>query len=57
MIHYITPQQLFDLLGSVSCYLDLYHIEHYIRNNHHAYDAITLTILLIAVDDLNQVFH
>lgn len=57
MIHYITPDQIFDLLGSVSCYLDLYFIEHYIRSNAHAYDTTTLTIMLLAVDDLNQIFH
>lgn len=47
-----TPDQLFNILGSVSCETDLIEIEHYILSNEVAYQWHTIEILKICINDL-----
>ena len=48
-----TADQIFDLLGAVSCERDLIEIEHYVLTNHVAYAPYDVGLFLAAID----VFH
>lgn len=57
MITYITTDQLFDLLGAVSCETDLIEIEHYILSNRAAYTWFDLIILTDIIENLYSILN
>lgn len=55
MIAY-TPNQIFDLLGSVSCEMDLIEIEHYIIAHRRSYPFYDLVLFTECIENLYQIF-
>lgn len=50
-----TPDQLFNLLSSVSCEADLIELEHYILSNEIAYKWYDVIIFKICINDLYSI--
>lgn len=51
-----TPDQVFDLLGSVSCEADLIELEYYIIDNYTRYSVFDFILFITALNDLNKIF-
>lgn len=49
-----TTEQIFDLLGSVSCDTDLIHIEHYVISNRKSYTLFDLQLFEKSIDMLYE---
>lgn len=56
MYHVITTDQIFDLLGAVSCHRDLIEIEHYILSHLLYYHKHDIVLFYQAIDLLTEIF-
>lgn len=50
------PDQVFDLLGSVSCETDLIEITHYVHSHWEYYSPIDVNLFLQSISLINEIF-
>lgn len=51
-----TEDQVFDLLGSVTCETDAIEIEHYVKSHWQYYSALDVRLFLQSINMINQIF-
>lgn len=57
MTLFYTPDQIFTLLGNVTCERDVIEIEHYLLSNQLAYDPFDFELFMRSVDIYWSVFR
>jgi len=50
-----TPDQIFDIIGSVTCQSDLIEIEHYVLSNQISYPGYLVDMWELCINDLYSV--
>lgn len=51
-----TEDQIFDLLGNVTCETDVIEIDHYVRSHWQYYSALDVRLFLQSINMINQIF-
>lgn len=50
-----SPDQIFDIIGSISCQADLIEVEHYILSNQTAYKPYLVDIWQLCINNLYSI--